>query len=876
MQRIKHFLRNLFARQHAEKALDEELRFYLDSITEQKMADGMSSEEARRSARLEAGSMTSLKEAVREARAGSLTERFVQDLRYAGRALRHNPGFTVLVCLILALGIGANTAVFGVLNGVLLKPLPFADSDRLITIDGYSMRIQGALVRLREQSRTAEYAAYSQGTEVNVNGLGDPLRVSASSVSGNFFSVLGVTPMLGRSFQLQEEERGRGQVVILSHAFAQAHFGPDSNVIGKYITVNETPRLIIGVMPPGFRFPASSVAMWLPIAINPGNIGQYWWMRDLAMVGRLRPGISLQQAQADLCIVALRIKEAFPYKLWPDWGMDAHVLNLREALVTEVRPRLLLIFCSAVLVFLIACANFSNLLLLRAAARQREISVRIALGAGRWRVVQQLMTETVLLAIGGTSGAVALAWIGTVSLKSYLPPGTPRLHEVGTDTQTFLFVATLFAVSTFGFGLLPAIRAYKSDVQESLKSSGRSATEARQRTFLLSGFVVFQIAVSVVVIVSSSLLTQTVWRLSHVPPGFRADHLLTFRLTPNPSLWPARSTAFYEAVIQRVRSIPGAAEAAAVNVFPLSGDFSGFAAEFEGHPVLPGHSAPAVWSSIATPNYTQTMRIPLLQGRAFTDSDHEHSEQVAMVSAKTAQRYWPGETPLGKHVRAVSSKEWHTVVGVVGDLKTTTLGPDLSWQEGEVYLPYRQGFDGSPQPNMTIVVRTTSDPLRIASVIQRVVREINSDVPVTHIETAEETLASSLAEPRSTMSLLLALAGLGLVLSCVGIYGVVAYGVSQRIREIGVRVALGAQPWNVCLLVVKRVSILAVVGFWCGVGGALGASRFLQSQLFQVKPNDLRTYAAAALIVAVTVFVACFGPIRRAVRLDPIVALREE
>ena len=866
------WIRSLFHRDVLNKQLDTELAFHIEKATEARIAAGMTPDDARRQVQLEFGTTEQIKEQCRDVHRLHTIENFLSDARYAFRSLRKTPGFTCLAILILTLGIGANTAIFSVVNGILLRPLPFPDSDRLLTIGGPSIHQQVSLATLQKQSRTTDYAAYSMGSQVNLTGQGEPARQVASIVSSELFKILGVNPLLGGFF-----EQGRNATVILSYGLWQSRFQGDPNVIGRSVMIDDSPRQVVGVMPPSFRFPRAETQLWTPLRIDPRNAGTYWRLGNLTIVGRLRPSFHLFHADTELRTIIPQIKSTFPMQLWPNWGFDSPVLTMQESMVHDIRPRLLILLGAVGLVLLIACANFTNLLLVRTATRQKEISLRATLGATRARIVQQLLTESLILALAAGVLGLAPAWGGMSLLKASFPPDTPRLAEVGIDLRVFSFLALLSICTGMILGLLPALRASKLDLHQSLKASERSAGSLG-RTSLLSAFVVVEVAVAFVVVIGAGLLTKSLWRLSSTNPGFGADHLLTLRVTPNSSLCKvqARCLAFYNDLLDRTRALPGVVSLAAADPLPFSGDAGGFAAEFEGHPYKQGTRAPMLWSSSVTPDYLRTMRIRLLDGRNFTTGDRKGSERVILLSALTAQRFWPGENPLGKHIRGVAVDAWHTVVGIVADTKVLSLGLDPAYIEGQAYLSAGQGLGDHTPINMTLVIRTVGDPLQFAPVVRTVIVELNRDVPVSQIRTMQEAIAVSISEPRSSMWLLLAFAALALLLGASGIYGVISYSVTQRIREIGVRMALGARPSNIRTLILGQCFLLGLVGLLIGLPTAMGLTQVLQKMLYEVSSTDTATYlTVTALVIAVTIL-AAYVPTRRGMRLDPAVALREE
>ena len=861
-----------------EDDLDRELAFHMEQEIAARVAAGMSADEARRQAVLSFGPREQIKEECRDVHRSALLDNFRRDAKYAVRSLRKNPGATLLAILILALGIGANTAIFTVVNAILLRPLPFPAADRIFSVSGYALRQQASLETLQTRSRAADYAGYDSGTMVNLTGTGSPLRLTAGSTSARFFSVMGVQPLRGRVFQAGENQPGRDRVVLLSESLWESSFSRDPQIVGRVINIDEVPRTVVGVLPGNFRWPSAETELWIPLHIDPVNgFGNYWWNSSVNIVGRLRPGVSQPQALAEIRTFVPQIRARFPWKLWPDWGAETGLVPLRDSLVQDIRARLLLLLGAAGLVLLIACANFANLQLLKTAVRQRELLVRAALGASRMQIAAQLLTESLLLAGLGSALGLAIAAGATALFRSYLPTGTPRVSEIAVDGHVLLFALALALLTGLGFGLLPAWRASRPNLQTSLRASERNLLGSGRRTSLLSGLVVFEIAMTVIVVIGSGLLIKSVARLSFIDPGFAPSHVLTARISPNPSLCaqPARCFGFYNRLLARLHALPGVTDASAVNALPLAGEFSGLAVELTGHRVLPGASADTFWLSSVTPAFLKTMKIPLLVGRGFTDQDSENTRPVALISESTARRYWPGESAIGKQVKAVFLEDWRTIVGVVGDVRVADLAADPDWQKGEMYIPFRQPLQ-APQSAMSVAIRTAGDPLALAAALRSAVAELNPDTPVTEIRTMEEVVSSSIAIPRSTMWLFTAFAGLALVLGAIGVYGVISYSVTQRVQEIGLRMALGADPADIRNMILRQSLTLCALGLLIGIPAAAALTRTLHKLLYEAPTTDFATYATVTLVVIAMAIAAASAPMLRAMRLDPATTLRAE
>ncbi|HZU24722.1 MAG TPA: ABC transporter permease [Bryobacteraceae bacterium] len=861
----------LFRRRSLDARLDEEISTHLDLLSSEYQRQGLSADEARAAARREFGALQQMREVHRDQRSVPLVDSVSQDIRYAVRSLRRRPGFTLAALTILALGIGPNAAVFSVVDAILFRSLPFRDPGRLVEITGGSLHNQASLVMIRDASRLADYASYGDATEANLTGQGEPARIPVSSISGNLLDVLGVMPQRGRSFHRDEEMPGRGNAIILSHALWQERFAGDPGIIGRTIHIDDVVRTVVGVMPADFRFPTAETQAWIPATVDPRNDGYYWWAFSLSLVGRLHAGATPAAARAELKQVIPRIRDAFPWKMWPDWAADSNVVPLQESLTAGTRRRLLILFGSVLLVLLIACCNLATLMLSRGLARQREIATRTALGAGRWRILRQLFTEGLLLSFMGALIGIALAFAVQSILTRVLPANTPRVNEIAINARVLLFTAVAAVLSTVVFSIAPAVLLTRSSLHHSIHSAAR-VTGGRTS----SALVTVEIALAVVLVCAAALMGRSLWTMSGIATGIRADHLLTARISPNGSTCHAFGSCvgFYADLLNRTRTLPGVQTAAAANTLPLATAYSAFAAELENHPLLPGHEADMLWVTSITPDYLAAMGIPILRGRGFTDLDAAGSEQVILVSASTAARWWPGQDPIGKHIRATWLKKSRRVIGVVPDIQATPIGQRYGPIQGQTWIPYAQPIDGAPAPEMTVVLRTTRDPLTYAAELRRQVRALSADVPITDVQTMEEVVRGSLATPRSTLWLLFSFAALALALGVAGIYGVVSWNVSRRVPEIGVRIAMGATPAAVCRMVLSQTVRMACVGIVIGIGGALAASRLLHSLLFGVSPHDPLTYVAGAAILFGTGLLAGYMPSRRAARIDPVSALR--
>lgn len=803
----------------------------------------------------------------------------LQDVRYGIRMLAKNPGFTAVAVLTLALGIGANAAMFSIVNALLIRPLPYSEPDRLVRVTGYYPK--GALTALQQESRTMDIAGFTTETEFNLTGQGEPVRLIGSAVSARLFSVLGTETQLGRTFRPGEDQPGQDQVVLLSHALWRDKFGGDSEIVGRVILIDGVGREVVGVLPPGFGFPSTRVQFWMPLHLDPGNLFDAWNTGFMPLVARLRPEASLIQAQQELRPLIAHAITLFPYPMPHVWNADATVIPLQRDLVFDVRDKLIVLQCAIGLVLLIACANVANLLISRAAVRQKEMAVRAALGASRARIVRQLLTESVVLALAGGALGVMVASSALSVLKLALPMNTPGWPGVRIDWPVFAFGAGLAFLAGVASGLAPAVTGSRLDLPGVIKTGGRRSTGTagvRLRSALIAG----EVALALMLAVSAGLLTKSLWLLLRVDPGFRPERVLTVRVSPNPSFCQEKSAcvALYDELLRRARGITGVSDVAAINAIPLGGQIPAVPVELEGHPVVPGQDLNTLlWAGAVSPEYFQLLRIPVLGGQVFTDADGEKSALAVVVSAATARRFWPGENPVGKHIRVLWDTRWRTVIGVVSDVRQYDLGNHSpSWLSGAVYMPYPQsvGLDGKLPTAMTLLVRTAADPPEIAGRIRELVNNLNPNVPVSEMRTMEAVVTASTSQPRSMMWLFLSFAGAALALAAIGTYGVVSYSTSQRTFEIGVRVALGASRGSILGLVVRQSLELVIVGVGVGVVAALALSRMLSSYLYGITAHDPITFVAVSGLLVGMALLAGYIPARRATKIDPVVALRYE
>jgi predicted permease len=799
-------------------------------------------------------------------------KRLAQDIRFALRWARRSPGFTLIVLLTLALGIGANTVMFSVVNAVLLRPLPFPEPERLASVWPEKPLSGGPFVEFRNRSRSFEHlAAYSDATGFSLSGNGRPERVEGAHVSAEFFRVLGSGAALGRTLLTGEDQPGRDRIVVLSQGLWQQRFGADRGIVGREIVVDGVSRTVVGVMPSDFGFPSRSVRLWVPLSLDASNPGEFWGGGSpLHVVGRLRQGVGLEQANAEIRTLAPQVLGTAPWPLPDEWIEGAGAAPLRTLVLGDTATPLLVLMAAVAVVLLIACANVANLLLARSEGRKREVATRAALGAPRHRIVGQLLTESVLLSSVGGAAGLLLAIAGVPVLAALLPSDIPRAAEIGIDGRVLSFTLGLSALTGIAFGLLPALRASRPNLQSLLKEGGKGTAGVAHRR-ISATLVVGEVALAAMLVIVAGQLVRSLVHLLDVDTGFRAEQLVTARISPPKAAYvdEERIRVFYDAVLERARVLPGVEMAAAVNRLPLDGEAGGMPIQVEGSAVVPGAAAPFAAEWRVSPAYVGTMAIPLLGGRAFTDADRDGAPHVALVNEAMAHRFWPEQDPVGKRFRPVWWNEWVTVVGIVGNVKDQGLADE---EQLEVYRPFAQG----PAADMTLVLRTRSAPATLAGSLRQAVWSVDPTVPVSDMRTMEQVVLTSLSRPRFTMVLLSLFAVLALGLGAVGIYGVIAFAVSQRTQEIGIRMALGATPGSVLGLELRRGGALAAMGVVIGLSAGIMVTRLMRSMLFNVSPFDLLTFVAVALAVLGVALLASYVPARRATRVNPVAALRAD
>ena len=904
MAELRKFASRLFRlfslrrRKEDEREFARELDSHIEMLAEENIRRGMAPAEARRQAYLRLGGRSQLRQTHRELRGLPFVETLWQDLRYGLRMLRRSPGFTAIAVVTLALGIGANSAIFSIVDGVLLRPLPFKDPSRLISLHegipkmGYpkmGFSYPDLATYEREQGSLETIGSF-QDKHVAISGNVKPERITAARVSASLFPMLGVQPILGRNFTSQEDAPGH-QLTVLSYALWLRRYGGDANILGQTIQLDRQPYTVVGVMPPNFVYPplgledaGSPADLWIPMATTPTELQDWGGSYFTGVVGRLRPGITLAQARSEATSLAQRIIESYPASIAP-FVRGGHLAVLaspfQEEVVGSVRPLLLILMAAVAFVLLIACANLATLLLSRAARRQREIAVRTALGATRFRLLRQMLTESLLLAlVGGALGFFLGYWVRDL-LLALVPSSIPLPQHVAMNAGVFAFVLSTSVLAAVLFGLAPAIQASAATMQSSLQESNRSATASRYHHRLQGFFATAEFALALVLLVGAGLLIRSFAKLLVTNPGFRPENVLTLNVPLPRAAYSHASQmeSFYQRVLDDVLSLPGVENSSVSSDLPLHA-YEMVSITPEGQANSPKQAPQAICQSWLLGDYFQTMGIPLLQGRWFTPEDNLDSQQVAIISVSAAKKFWPRQNPLGKRIRWGVGGPWDTVVGIVGDVTETSLNATLL---PHVYRPYSQIAGAFLEQDpfgdwhaMNLSLRTRSDPSAMTSAILAQDHSLDPEIAVANIRTMTQVINTSVAGPRFDTYLLGAFAGLALFLAAIGIYGVLAYTVAQQTHEIGVRMALGAQQGDVVRMILKRGVRLALFGVAIGAIAAVFLTRGMASLLFGVSATDPATFIGVAFLLILVALAGCYIPARRAMRVDPIVALRYE
>jgi putative ABC transport system permease protein len=870
-------LRGLFDDRKAVRELDEEIETHLRLLAERYVRQGMTEAEAARAARLQFGNVTRLQEVNREIRGIRSIETLVQDLRYGARMLLKQPGFTSIAVLTLGLGIGANTALFSIVNAVLLRPFPYRAPEQLvILLESVSARdippSYPNFADWRDQNTVFDsIAAVRTNESFNFTGAGEPERLQGRIVSAGFFTTLGIKPLLGRDFLAEEDRPGATPAAILSYGFWQRRFGEGQSIIGKQLTLNNQSFTVVGVTPPDFQFGAEADVS-VPIGLQAERFRLRGRDPGVAVVARLKPNVSQPQAETELNLIAARLEQQYPES---NKGRRVRITPLHEIFVGDVRQPLLILLGAVGLVLLIACANVANLLLVRASARQKEMAVRVALGASRATLVRQLLTESVLLAALGAALGILLALWGTSLIAAQLPDGIPRLQEAEVDAPVLVFTLAISLLTGMLFGLAPALQASRPNLTEGLKAGDRGSSGRRQR--LRSVLVVGEVALTLTLLVGAGLLIQSFRRVLQVDPGFNPQNLLTMQVSVN-NPDGQQVANFFEQLQQKVRSLPGVRSVAVSNGLPIAGaNQPPFI--IEGRPRPEPGKEPAGIRYTVSPGYFQTLGIELIKGRVFTAGDTRDSPPVVVIDEALARQHFPDEDPIGKRlVQALPNSPSLEIVGVVRHVEHYSLDGQAPVQ-AQFYLNFNQiPLQSLPTQvrRINLLTRTIADPLSLTSSVRGQVAALNKDQAVFNARTMEQIVAQSVAARRFSMLLLTVFAAVALALASLGIYGMMSYAIAQRAREIGVRMALGAQASNVLKLVIGQGMKLAFAGVALGLIASVALTRTMKNLLFGVSATDPATFAAIALLLALVALLACFVPARRATKVDPMEALRHE
>ncbi|HET7217273.1 MAG TPA: ABC transporter permease [Vicinamibacterales bacterium] len=793
----------------------------------------------------------------------------IRDARYAVRQLVRTPGFTVVAILTVALAIGASSTMFSVVNGVLLRPLPFPNPERLVRVHEVLQRFgrfsvaPANFLDWRQQTTVFEHIIAYNSSGATLNDNGNAVRLTGALVSWNTFDLLRVAPALGRSFRADEEAAGKDTVIVISHSLWQNRLGGDADVLGRSLNLNGAPVTIVGVMPPDFDFPTGA-EFWRPLSFapNPTRGGHF-----LAVIARLKPGVAIEQAGAEMKTIAERLAVQYPKQ---SAGETAEVVFLHDQIVGSIRPALLTLLAAVGVVILIACANVANLLLVRASVREKEIAIRTALGAGRKRLVMQMLAESLVLAFAGGALGVLLAYFAIPPIQTLSAGSIPRAKSISIDATVLAFATGISILTGILFGLAPAWQVSRSSLGSVLKEGGRTSIVSGGR-WVRNGLLVAEVAMSIVLLAGAILLLRSFARLTNVDPGFRPEHVLAFRIGLPEATYPEdhNRIAFFDRLIGSLESIPEVASAGMIQALPMRGDYL-LSFTIQGRPAAKPNEEPSANHRVVSPHYFKTLGIPLLRGRTFTPQDAQKSPMVAIVDQKFVDRYFPEEDPIGKGIDIGNGTDgFYEIVGVVGNVRQASMDAN---PEPTMYVPYTQDVFSS----MWVVARSNGDPSDLVANARAAVRSIDATLPAYAMTPLPAVISDSLAQRRFSMLLLGTFALLALFLAAVGLYGVVAYTVSQRTQEIGLRMAIGAQRGDVLRMVVGGGMKLAVLGVVIGIASALAMAQVVATMLYEIKPFDPASYTATATILIAVAALACYVPARRATRVDPVVAMRQE
>jgi putative ABC transport system permease protein len=874
LRRARDFLRT--GRQ--ERRLDEEMRFHLEMEADKNERAGMTPREARRVARLSFGGVDAHKESVRDARGFRWLDDLIADVRYAWRSLRHTPGFTAIAILTLSIGIGVTTAAFTAFHAVWLRPLPYADADRLVILYAQNREMQATEVNIsypdyldwqRSMRAFAGLAVFNWASNT-LSGKEGAERVNGAEISGNLLTVLGIEPLIGRNFRPEEQQRGRDRVILLGYGLWKRRYGGDRAVVGRTVTVDGLPYTVVGVMPPGFQFPfkgdPATPLVWTPLAVAD-------WMQErsnrglAAAVGRLRPDVTADQAKAELARVSARLQREYPAD---NSAWEAQYVSMREDVFGSTRSTVSLLFVAAALVLLVVCANTANLLLARGAARDREVSLRAAIGARRGRLIRQFLTESLVLVVLGSALGIVLARWGTDVLQILFADRLPASAAIALNPIIYSFALATTTIVALLAGLFPAIRTTRVQLETSLKSGSR-ATLAREGARLRGALVVGEIALAVVLLVGSVLLLKSLSALQNIDPGFDAQDVFVarFQLPANRYDTVERRSAFMTALLERLRTAPGIVDVGAAQGTPFSGWNVGSGYEVEGEPApLPGQPRSTHVQSV-TPEYFRVLHVPLVRGRQLSAQDDDRAPRVALVNQAFVARHFKGKDPIGRRFRFGPGEPWVAIVGVIGDFRHYTLTEPM---RPAVYTP----FAADPPHQMTVVIRATEGTGDTLSTLRRVLQRLDPDVAASGGQPLADVVARQMWLPRVARDVIGAFAATAALLALMGLYGVISYSILRQQNELGIRLALGAAPAQVLRLVLGRGLVLASIGSGIGCALAFGASRSLSELLFEITPADAGTFILVPLLVIALAALASFVPGRRAASIDPVITLRAE
>lgn len=871
LSRAAALARNLLHRGQVERNLDDELRAFLDNTAAEHVRRGIPRAEAERLARLELGGSDAVKDNVRDVRSGAMLDLILRDLRYAARMLGNAPAFTAAAALALALGIGATTAILSVVNGVLLRPLPYADADRLVVLlhGGRNPVSPENFHRWRAQTRSFTDVAAAQYWTPDLTSDENPEQILGLRVSTGMLPMLGVPPLLGRAFAAGEDQPGNDHVVVIGYGLWQRRFAGDPKILGTTLALNGQPYTIVGVMPRTFQFApfwATKAELWAPLHV-PAEGGN-----SLRIFARLKPGVTMAQARSDVADVTARLEREDPGS-----NRNVVVTPLKEKVVGNIRTPLLVLFVAVAFVLLIACVNVAHMLLARAASRRRELAVRTALGATRGRLIAQMLAESALLAaIGGVAGLAFAMW-GVRALVAASPAIIPRVAAVTVDARVLLLTIGITAITAITFGLLPALRATRVDLAETFRDGDRASSDGHGRARLRSALVASEFSLALVLLVGAGLMIRTFVALQRVDPGFDPRGVVTMMVSTSgtPAADSSRHAQFYVDALARVKAIPGVAAASYINHLPIAGDLWGFGFRIEGRPKPRPGDSPSAAYRVVYPGYFGTMRLPLLSGRDFTEADRAGAPPVVVINDFMAKTHWPNENAVGKRI-AVGDSTWMTVVGVA---KNAVLETWAAPPAEEMYLPFLQQSRYLKGGYMTLVARAACtsdacDAAALATPIRNAIRSVERGAPISAVETMRGVVDGATADQRFYLVLLASFAAIAVALAAVGIYGVMSYAVSRRSHEIGIRIALGADPGSVLGIIVRQGMLLAMIGAGAGLIVAFGLTRLMRGILYGVTPTDVVTFAGVTVLLFLVALVASFIPARRATRIDPLAALR--